>query len=307
MRWVEPNTEVGIAVRTNDPMRQDQWGLRYTNAYEGWEIERGLSSPVVVAVLDTGVALDHPEFKGRLVDGFDFVNNDFDPDDDHSHGTHMSGVIAAQQDNEIGVAGLSWGAQIMPVKVMNEEGGGELFSIAQGIVYAALHGAPIQNLSLGGASTRCPRVEQAAIDFAWDRNSLIVAGAGNSGADGNPPFFPAGCDRVLAVAAVDSSGKHASFSGYRSYVDVAAPGVDILSPVPGFVETPTYGYVVASGTSPATAYASGLAALLLSQNPGWGPAELTKRIRSSSVDHGPKGKDPRFGWGVMDVRRALAR
>lgn len=305
VRWVERNRTVRAMLRPNDPMLSDQWGLKLIRAFQAWESERGLTSPVVVAVLDTGVVRDHPDLRDRVTSGFDFVNNDADPDDDHYHGTYVAGIIAARSNNRIGVAGLSWGATIMPVKVLDENGGGSYFSIAAGIVYAASRGARIQNLSLGGVLPSCPKIEQAAISFARQRDSLVIASAGNSAQQGNPLEYPAACEGVLSVAAVGPKARHAPFSTFNRYVDLAAPGEDILSTVPGFVPTPTYGYLSGSGTSAAAPQVAGLAALLLSQHPDWTTDQIVRRMRSTARDVGRKGRDPYFGWGVIDMAKAL--
>jgi thermitase len=244
--YAEPNYEVSIAdTIPNDPDWGNQYGLLAIHAPQGWDLNTG-SSAVTIAIVDTGADLDHVDMAGKIVPGFDFVNNNDHPQDNdaQSHGTHVAGIAAAETNNGIGVAGVSWGAQIMPVKVLNSGGFGKYENVAAGIVWAADHGAEVINLSLGGSMPSS--VLKDAVDYAYGKGVTLVAAAGNSGS--NSVLYPARYPHVIAVAATDSNNNRASFSNYGSEIDVAAPGVDIYSTT----LDDTYGYL--SGTSMAAPF-----------------------------------------------------
>jgi len=305
--YAEPNY-IAFAFETvpNDPGYGFQWGLPKINAPAAWDITTG-SSDVVIAVVDTGIDLEHPDFNcpGKFVPGYDFYNNDSNPDDDHNygHGTHVAGIAAACTNNATGVAGVAWGARLMPVKVLSASGGGTYATVAEGITYAADNGADIINLSLGGLD---PSTTMAnAIQYAVDRGVLVVAAAGNCAQDGyqcnyiyNPIMYPAAYETTFAVAATDSNDAWANFSEHHPYVDVAAPGVSIMSTVPG-------GYSYLNGTSMATPYVSGLAALIWSLDPSLTHDQVREVIQSSADDLGTPGKDDYFGYGRIDAWQAL--
>ena len=216
--------------------------------------------------------------------------------DDFGHGTHVAGIAAAATNNGIGIAGVSWGARVMPVKVLDQYGNGWYSDIADGIVYAADNGAKIINLSLGGAAASQTLCQAAA--YAQQKGALLVAATGNAGA---AVLYPAACDGVLAVAATDRSDQRASFSNYGPEVDLAAPGVDIYSTWPWLD-----GYFTKSGTSMAAPHVSGVAALVWSRWPEWDNIEVSRRIMETAVDVDVSGWDPYTGWGRLDAAAALA-
>jgi serine protease len=241
------------------------------------------------------VDLTHPDLAGNLVAGYDFVNDDADPMDDNGHGTHVAGIAAAVTDNGTGVAGVSWGAQIMPVKVLNAGAGGTFDDVAQGIIWAVDNGAQVINLSLGG-TTNSP-VLQSAIAYAYSQGVVVVAAAGNSN---SAVLYPAAYDPVIAVAASDASDNRAGFSNYGPEVDVTAPGVNINSTALGG------GYENRSGTSMAAAFVTGEVALLLSINDGLTPDEVAYIVESTALDIGAPGVDDFTGHGLIQVDAALA-
>lgn len=297
-------------VRPDDPLFRDQWPLDTMDALRGWRVERGAGAEVVVAVVDSGVDYSHPDLQNRMVPGFDFVNLDDDPADDNGHGTHVAGIVAAEPDNGIGVAGVSWGARIMPLKVCPEEGGCGTFEVTAAIVYAVQEGAKVVNLSLGGAGDGCPPQLELAARLADERGVLLVAGAGNSAQDGNPVMYPAACDGYVGVGATGIGDRWAPFSSYGEYVDLAAPGVGVPSTIPpglsGMADsTATPGYGPADGTSMAAPHVSGLAALLFALHPDWTPQQLEEHMEKTAVDVGPRGPDDRFGAGRISIGRAL--
>ncbi len=196
-----------------------QWSITQIQAEQAWDVTTGASN-IVIAILDTGVASKHPDLAGKVIGGYDFVNNDSKPDDDFGHGTMTAGIAAAASNNGQGIVGVSWGAKIMPVKVLDHNGSGSDETVAQGIRWAVDHGANIINASLGGGDTS--PVQDDAIKYAVDHNVLIVAAAGNT-PDGKP-HYPAASPGVLAVGATGRSDTVTGFSSFGPYVGVAAPG-----------------------------------------------------------------------------------
>lgn len=280
----------------NDPYYSFQWGLGKIRAPEAWALSQGQG--VLIAVLDTGTDHTHPDLSGKVRTDIDrdFVNNDYDAMDDNGHGTHVSGIAAAVTNNGIGVAGLGWSATVLPLKVMNAAGEGNAFALASAISYAADWGAKVVNMSLGGQAP-CPDYLQTAIDSAYNRGVLLVAAAGNAGA--NQSVFPANCNHVLGVAATTSSDTRASFSNYGSHVSVAAPGVSIRSTYLGG------DYCDMRGTSMATPFVAGLAALVYAWYPTYTPDRVASAILDNAQDLGSTGWDQYYGCGRIDAFRAL--
>jgi thermitase len=240
------------AVRVpNDPLFGEQWGLPKIWAQQAWAITTG-STNVVVAIVDTGIELNHPDLAGKLVRGANFVTPGLPPMDRHGHGTHVAGTAAAITNNGIGVAGVSWGARLMPVKVLDDEGRGFLSDVANGIIWAADNDADVINLSLGTAVHS--QMLENAVNYAWNEGSVLVCSAGNTGL--STPRFPASYTNCIATAATDPRDNKAFFSTWGLWVDVAAPGVDILST---WVDGE---YRRAMGTSMAAPHVAGQAALL---------------------------------------------
>ena len=260
-----------------------------------WDATSGAGQ--VIAVLDTGVDLDHPDLVGRLVPGYDAVDGDSDPGDDQWHGTAVAGVAAATGGNRLGAAGAAYGAQIMPVKVLDSRGSGFDSDVAEGIRWATDHGADVVNLSLGGPGAS--PVLRAAIADAVARGVVVLAAAGNSGTE--IPEFPAAyapeIDGLLSVGATDDAGVLTPFSSWGDTVTVAAPGKALVAPANGG------GYLRASGTSFSTPLVSGVAALLGTR--GSTPAQVEAALVSTARDAGPRGRDPYYGAGIVDAAAAL--
>ena len=238
------------------------WGLDNIEAPEVWADSRNFSgvtgSGAIIAVVDTGVDLDHPEFEGRITQGFDFVDNDNIADDGEGHGTHVAGTIAGENDGK-GITGVAPDASIMPIRVLDDEGYGYTSDIIAGIRWAANNGADVINLSLGGGSFSQAMAD--AVAYASDMGSVVVMAAGNDA--GRSPIYPAAHAEThgIAVGAVDQEKSLAGFSnrsGYTSLDYVTAPGVDIFSSIPNG----NYDYY--SGTSMAAPHVAGIAALLKS-------------------------------------------
>jgi subtilisin family serine protease len=291
---VERDYTARIAEIPNDPNFGAQWGVSKIGAPAAWNATRG-GSALPVAVLDTGVDNRHPDLSGQLLPGYDLVNGDADPADDHGHGTRMSGIIAARWKNATGIAGVAPETAILPVKVMDANGSGSYSRIAEGIVYAVDHGARVVNLSLaGGAATD---VMQSAVDYARARGVVVVAAAGNTGT--GDPQYPAACTGAVAVAASDENDRRASFSNYGSHLSVAAPGANILTTSLGG------GYSYSTGTSPAAAFGSALFALLLARDATLTVDAARARIEQYATDLGTMGWDPYFGVGRIDAQRTV--
>ncbi|MFE7603152.1 S8 family serine peptidase, partial [Streptomyces sp. NPDC057494] len=270
-----------------DPLRGQQWGLDALKLPDAWNTTRG--EDTVIAVVDTGVDLDHPDLKGRLVAGHDFVDDDDRPDDTNGHGTHVSGIAAAHTDNGLGGAGGAPGTKIMPVRVLGPDGSGSDADITRGIVWAADHGAHVINLSLGesGLMARLLKggILNQAITHADAKGAVVVAAAGND----STALQPYEVDTpVLVVNAAGQDGKPASFTNFGAQNAVSAPGVDILSTLPTYTTKETLknttGYGKLSGTSMASPYVSAVAALLHHQ--GLAPAAIMQTIRDTAANPG---------------------
>jgi len=290
--FAEPDRRIGAALEPDDPHYAGKWWWEAIRAAIAWDVTTG-SGAVVIAIVDTGVDVDHPDLAAKIVPGYDFVNGDSDPDDDHGHGTHVAGIAAAVTNNGAGVAGTSWGAHIMPLKVLAADGYGYSSDVAEAIAYAVDHGAQIINLSLG--DTEPSSTIAAATEYAYEGGALTAAAAGNNGR--RILFYPAANDHVVGVAATTDVDTRASFSNYGPHVDVAAPGVGIYSTYPGT-------YSAKSGTSMATPFVSGLATLVWSVNPALTAAQVQSVIEGSADDLGDPGRDDSFGWGRINAAQA---
>nr|1DBI_A Chain A, Ak.1 Serine Protease [Bacillus sp. Ak1] len=231
-----------------------QYGPQNTYTDYAWDVTKG-SSGQEIAVIDTGVDYTHPDLDGKVIKGYDFVDNDYDPMDLNNHGTHVAGIAAAETNNATGIAGMAPNTRILAVRALDRNGSGTLSDIADAIIYAADSGAEVINLSLG-CDCHTTTLENA-VNYAWNKGSVVVAAAGNNGS--STTFEPASYENVIAVGAVDQYDRLASFSNYGTWVDVVAPGVDIVSTITGN----RYAYM--SGTSMASPHVAGLAALLASQ------------------------------------------
>jgi len=293
--------DFALEVYPNDPYFGAQWGLEVVEAPRAWGITRG-SPSVLIAVVDSGTDLDHPDLadKVRTDIDWDFVNDDDVADDDHGHGTHVSGIAAAATDNGVGVAGLGWETMILPLKALDQIGNGWSTDIAEAIYYAADNGAHVINMSLGGDAP-CPWYMQNAADEAYANGVILVAAAGNHGEDvPNAEYFPANCEHVLGVAATNPDDSVASYSNYGSHVSIAAPGSSIYSTLMGG----SYGYM--RGTSMATPHVAGLAALLRARYPSYTPDQIASAILDNAEDLGEAGWDEHYGCGRINASLALS-
>ncbi|WP_437832770.1 S8 family peptidase [Sorangium sp. So ce1153] len=306
----EPLAKVRAFFVANDPLLKDQWHMARVGAERAWDFATGRG--VTVAVVDTGIACEtHGPFvkapdlaSTECVEGWNFVTKTNHANDDQGHGTHVAGTIAQSTNNGIGAAGLAFHARLMPVKVLNESGWGTTADVADGIRWAAEHGAHVINLSLGGP--RNSKVLQSAIDYAISRGAVVVAAAGNTG---GRVQFPGASDGVIGVSATDPNDKIASFSSRGQGVDVSAPGVNVRQQTicnrgRGNCDAP---YPAYNGTSMAAPHVAGAAALLV----GLGvsdPRAVEDAIRAGArvVDDSDSGK-LLYGAGVLDAASSVAR
>lgn len=294
VRYVEPDVRVeAFGAPVNDPYFGYQWGIKRVRAPEAWTVTEG-SPNMIVAVVDTGARFEHPDLQGKLIAGYDFVDLDGDPTDEHGHGTLVSGVIAASTNNGIGIAGVGYRTHVLVVRVLDANGEGWISDVARGIVYATQAGARVINLSLGGLYSSGVEVE--AIAYAWDRDVVLVAAAGNYGS--NIPVYPAALDHVLAVAASDENDAKASFSSYGRWVDLVAPGVRILT------TDGSSGYRYVSGTSFSAPLVSGTVALMRARGSWLRNSQVVSLIASTAAPINGTGEFWQFG--LVDTYRAVA-
>jgi subtilisin family serine protease len=324
--WAEPNRWREAFLVPNDPQFGTQWGLTQINCPEAWDHTIGDPS-IVVAVVDTGIDLNHPDLAVLVVAGQDlvdfppgsipkpgwvfegdFTGVDANPQDEVGHGTHVAGTICAVSNNGVGVAGVAWNVRLMPVRVLARiretatgriSGSGSAANIAAGIRWATDHGARVINMSLGGYGDTT--VEREAVAYAIAHGVVVVAAMGND--DTTTPSFPAAYPDVIAVAATDSADHRASFSNRGPHIDVSGPGVGIVS---------TYWddtYATLAGTSMASPHVAGVAALVLSRNTALTAAQVGNIIRTTAKPLKDNPADPvpndSYGYGLVQAGAAV--
>lgn len=276
-----------------DSQYQQQWYLDRINMQESWDVSRG-SSNVTIAVLDSGVNANHPDLQGRVLSGYDFVNNDNNPTDDNGHGTHIAGLIAANSD-QIGMAGVDHNAKILPVKVMNEYGQGSLYDILDGIYYAIDNGADIINMSYGVYERST--IEADALWEAYDKGITLIAAAGNDNT--NQWSYPASYVPVISVGAIGKDNTKANFSNYGSWIDITAPGTDMFS------TNYSGGYKSGNGTSYSAPLISGLAALVKAQHPQWSPDKIEWALEAGAQSGNGSEWTYYDGFGIANAYQSL--
>ncbi|HEY63157.1 MAG TPA: peptidase S8 [Caldilineae bacterium] len=286
----------------NDPEYPWQWNMEQISAPNAWDLTTG-DPNLVIAIIDSGVDIDHPDLASRLQGGWDYVRDDAIPDDEYGHGTHVAGIIGALTDNGLGVAGLTWQGRLVPYKVLDQTGRGSYADIAAAIVSAAEQGARIINLSLGGSVPSQTLLN--AVNYAYNAGALVVAATGNNN---GPVNYPAAYPQVVAVAATTDLDRHAWYSNFGPEVDVAAPGG--LPEQPIFSTVPD-GYGFLYGTSMAAAHVSGLAALIWSLAPQLSSDDVRRVIESTTeqVDAAShpyiEGHNDYLGRGRINAEMAL--
>lgn len=293
--FAQPHYESSVFVTPNDPYYPQMWGLEKISMPQAWDITTG-SQNIVVAVIDSGIDMNHPEFAGRIVGGYDFIQNDAIPDDELGHGTHVAGTIGAIGNNALGVVGVNWDVKIMPFKICRADT--KCVEANPAIVQAANAGVRVINMSLGTPPpgvqpcSQVPKLQEA-INYAVSKGAVIVVAAGNNNRDA-ASVSPASCDNVITVGATDSSDNRSIWdssrnleSNYGPTVEIAAPGTNIYSTFLG-------GYKSENGTSMATPHVAGAAALLFAINPSLSPQQvfdcITQNADSISTDKEIGGK-----------------
>jgi subtilisin family serine protease len=278
------------------------WGITAFDLPKAWQYTQG--EGVVIAVVDTGCDLDHPDLKDNLLEGINFVKPGTPPEDDNCHGTHCTGILVAEN-NDIGMVGVCPKAKVMPVKVLNSKGSGNLLDVAKGVVWAADNGADIITMSLGSPM----KVQQVrkAIQYAASKGIPTFVAAGNAG-NTKEVFYPANYPETIAIGAIDENFNRAKFSNTGRNLDFMAPGVDIFSTVPD------NWYATLSGTSMACPFAVGVATLVLSCVKS-GKVKLKLEtiddyrevFRKYTTQTPEKYDDPKFyeGFGIIDPRKMM--
>jgi type VII secretion-associated serine protease mycosin len=290
-----------------DPELGRQWGLSRIDAPKAWTLTAG-SPSVIVAVLDTGVDLNHPDLRANLVPGTTFFPEQGGPQDFEGHGTHVSGIIAGVRNNGLGGCGVAPGCKVMPIKVMGPKGPeGKVEFVAAGLVWAVDHGAKVVNLSLGDEGTS--NLLRDAVAYAEAKDVVLVAAAGNFDPSKhkttNTLDYPAGYTGVMAVGATDPTDKLADFSFWGPWISVVAPGVNIYSTVPGDETSADSGrYREDDGTSMAAPFVAGVAALVRSRFPGMRAIDVKRRIEASATL--PADANGHMGHGLINAYKALA-
>ena len=282
------------AVTPTDPYFPSQWHLPAIQAPAAWGITTGTSS-VNIAVIDSGADWTHPDLAPNLVTGWNFLTGTTTTQDNAGHGTAVSGTAAAASNNGAGVSGVSWNNKIMPLQVLNATTAASYSTLASAITYAADHGARIISISLCGSTPSS--VLTSAESYAWNKGSVIFAAAGN--ASSSSPNYPAADANVVAVSASDVNGTFASFSNYGSWIDLSAPGNNILTTVMGGSYGAWY------GTSFSTPIAAAVGALVLSVKPGLSASALVTLLEQNADDLGTPGWDQYFGYGQVNAYKSV--
>lgn len=318
VEFAEPNYyRKATALPPNDPLYSQQWAFPAIGIGQAWETAGSNLSPVRVAVLDTGIDLNNEDLKGAIAmnpadpnkvlgkrfytDYLGRQDSDSDVQDSTGHGTHISGTIAARTNNDVLIAGISSAAQIMPVKVLGDDGVGDDANIAEGLIWAVDNGARVINMSLAGPDQSNTLAD--AIKYARSKGALIIAATGNNGT--STVSYPAAYDGVVGVGATDSTGAWWHQSNFGSYVDLVAPGEMIVSTYLPSKSHNGQPYNQESGTSMATSFVSGLAAMILSVNPQLTGDRVEGILYATADDLGAPGWDRYYGHGRINAARAL--
>jgi len=319
----EPDHILQACFTPNDYFYSRQWAHHNTgqaNAYGGgyvgtpdcdidsdqaWNLSTG-SSNVIIAVIDSGIDLDHPEFTGRIVSGYDFVNNDYSANDDEGHGTACAGLAAAKGNNGIGVAGVDWNCRIMPVKVLNSDGWAYTSDTIDGVNWARSHGADVISMSLGGFSYSSSF--NNAVNSAFSAGILVVCSAGNDST--TAAHYPSGFQNAMSIGALSPCNTRKTYyscdgeywwgSNYGNSLDLLAPGTRLHTTS----HTGSY-FGTMNGTSGATPLVAGVAALIKGVNPSLSPTEIRTIINNSADDLGSSGWDTQTGHGRLNAHKAL--
>jgi len=315
IEYAEPNYLYEAYGKPNDPMYDKQWNMQMIKIEDAWKYADG--DGAIVAVIDTGVASeDYKDSKGqyhrvpdlaqtKFVNGYDFVDDDEHANDDNGHGTHVAGTIAQSTNNKIGVVGIAPNAKIMPLRVLNKQGYGNIADIAEAIRFAADHGANVINMSLGGGGES--KLMKDAVAYAHKKGVTVVCAAGNERRSG--VSYPAAYPFAIGVSSVGPTGELAPYSNYGSGTDIAAPGGDtsanrehgILQNTIGRMKPTEDGYEFFQGTSMASPHVAGVAALIVSSGVK-DPDKVEKALLSSATK---KNDASKYGAGILNAAAAV--
>lgn len=294
VEFVEPDYYVEPALTPNDPsFIYGQGLLQSLGAEDAWDISTG-SVGVPVAVLDSGAQFDHPDLGGRLVAGWDFVEDDADPADANGHGTSVAGVLGAVTDNAFGIAGVTWENPVLVVRIGDYYGYTTSGRMAQGISYAADRGARAINLSYATPSYLSSVAD--AVEYAWSQGAVVVASAGNEG--DAYPHYPAALPKVVGVSGITGWDELVYYSNYGSWIDVCAPCSALTTWLGSAIST-------SGGTSISAPYVTGLFGLVFSANPGLPPQQAVDIVCQTATDLGEPGFDEFYGWGKINLYQAV--
>ncbi|PIQ28666.1 hypothetical protein COW36_12160 [bacterium (Candidatus Blackallbacteria) CG17_big_fil_post_rev_8_21_14_2_50_48_46] len=285
----------------NDPLIPAEYGFTLTGTDKIWQRQPGRPE-VIVAVVDSGIDASHPELQGQVVEGFDFTEKVPVPGgmhDGYGHGTHVAGVIGAKANNGIGIAGIAPGCRLMPVRIFNNWGSSEGGLSTQAILWAVDHGAKVINASWG--SPMLGEAAKAAYEYAIAKDVVFVAAVGNSGKE-DTEYYPGASPEAIGVSAVNADDRWASFSTFGEWVDLAAPGANVLSTYPLALGN---GYKIMDGTSMAAPFVTAAAALVRSEHPDWSQAQVRAQLERTAKDVIMTGKDKYSGFGRVDIARAV--
>lgn len=322
VKHAEPNFYVEAEFIPNDPIYIYQWHMGLINMELAWDIHNGAGA--IVAVLDTGVAYRDalpyalaPDLAGTVfLPGWDFVNGDAFPDDDHGHGTHIVGTIAQTTNNLYGCAGVAYGCSIMPVKVLDENSNGLLSDVVAGFYFAVDNGAHIINTSFGTVTPSL--ILQDAVTYASVSGLTIVCSAGNAAS--SAAHYPSSYPECISVSAVKLDKTIAFYSNYGADIDLCAPGGSlaydlnldgkpdgIVQQTHDGIDFTLFNFYIYQGTSCAAAHVAGVAALIIGASGGTlGPDQVRSIMETTAEDIGTVGWDEYYGWGLVNAYASVS-
>lgn len=290
IEYVERDWILEPSVLPNDSLYSSQWHLSKIDADKAWDVTRGNSAPI--AILDTGIDSTHPDLSAKLLPGWNYYDNNSDLTDTCGHGTKVAGTASAITNNTLGVAGVAWNNPIIPIKITDPQCYGYYSTMTKGITFAADNGAKAANISFqvynGAAFT-------SAAQYMHSKGGWVVVAGGNTGIYENYSDNP----YVISVSSTTSSDVASSFSSFGPYIDFAAPGSSIYTTKTGG------GYAYASGTSFASPIMAGAVALVFASDSSLTPDDVYAKLKNSAVDLGSSGRDDTYGWGRIDIGKAL--